>query len=61
MTLKMTEHERFLDAGDDNLCEQCEEEQGRPPHPCPYKEDVNNNNDECNCCDKCERECAMDI
>lgn len=35
---------------------------GEPEHTCPYASDVNNDSDTlCNCCEKCESECAMDI
>jgi hypothetical protein len=31
-------------------------------HSCPYQNDVNNDPDyQCNCCEDCEHECAMDI
>lgn len=32
------------------------------PHTCPYKSDVDNDNETlCTCCAHCEHECAMDI
>lgn len=31
-------------------------------HTCPFKEDVcGNNYEECNCCEECQHQCAMDI
>lgn len=30
-------------------------------HTCPYSEEIHNNTEPCNCCEICERECAMDI
>jgi len=34
----------------------------RPPHPCPYKQDINDDDKTlCECCEVCIRECAMDI
>ena len=35
---------------------------GKPAHQCPYAADVGNNPDyQCNCCDKCRRNCAEDV
>lgn len=32
------------------------------PHPCPYRSDVNNDDDTlCRCCDACRHECAQDV
>lgn len=32
------------------------------PHTCPYKSDVNNDNETlCRCCGSCAHECAMDV
>ena len=33
------------------------------PHPCPYAEEINDNDDPefCTCCADCQHECAMDI
>lgn len=30
-------------------------------HTCPFKLEINGNDDLCNCCDSCRHECAMDI
>ena len=43
------------------LCESCEKHPARPLHTCPYKEEINNLTETCNCCEKCEHECCMDI
>lgn len=44
-------------------CNTCEKEDGAADqHSCPYQEDVQgNDSDYCNCCEDCERECAMAI
>lgn len=35
---------------------------GEDSHPCPYQSDVNNDYEtECNCCGRCQHNCAMDI
>ncbi len=34
---------------------------GLEPHPCPYAQEINNDDRECNCCDGCRHECLMDI
>lgn len=32
------------------------------PHTCPYAEEINEDYESlCNCCEKCEHECVMDI
>jgi len=30
-------------------------------HPCPYQQEINGNDDGCNCCPYCEQQCADDI
>jgi hypothetical protein len=43
-------------------CPHCEKNLATDPHPCPFAQDVNNDNEfECICCDDCTRECAADI
>jgi len=35
---------------------------GKPDHTCPFAEDVHDDDvSQCNCCDSCQHECAMDI
>lgn len=44
------------------ICEGCGgEDSVLPMHTCPYKEELGGGCDECNCCDRCANECAMDI
>lgn len=40
----------------------CENEAAPKMHPCPYNEDINDDDSPvCRCCDDCAHECAMDI
>lgn len=40
----------------------CGEHQQKPPHPCPFKEEIHGDEDAlCTCCEDCAHECAMDI
>ena len=39
----------------------CGERGSDDPHTCPFAEDVHRSSVECNCCDACAAECAMDI
>jgi hypothetical protein len=35
---------------------------GQAEHPCPFKEEINNDSEaRCNCCENCTHECARDI
>lgn len=34
---------------------------GEPSHPCPYKQEINGSEAECNCCNECRRECRYDV
>lgn len=35
---------------------------GESSHTCPFKEEINGDSEtECNCCDDCKHQCAMDI
>jgi hypothetical protein len=34
---------------------------GIPPHTCPYKTEMHNDCEECNCCEKCQTDCQEDI
>lgn len=44
-------------------CEKCESDKGTEEmHSCPYASEINDDYSEsCNCCEKCEHECCMDI
>lgn len=35
--------------------------QAEANHTCPYRLEINDSAEMCNCCDKCRYECAMDI
>lgn len=41
-------------------CQRCECD-AEEEHPCPFDADVYNSETLCNCCEKCQNECAMDI
>jgi len=44
------------------LCESCQVNEGEEYHSCPYAADVLNDfSEDCNCCEDCQFECAMDI
>lgn len=34
---------------------------GEESHPCPYKSEINGDNEECNCCDQCTFNCSQEI
>ena len=31
------------------------------PSPCPYAQDINDDDSPCECCDRCKDDCAMDV
>jgi hypothetical protein len=42
-------------------CDKCDKE-GMVSHSCPYQSDINEDREyQCNCCEDCTNECAMDI
>ena len=45
------------------LCQNCHVNPASELHPCPFQEEVrdNNNPEFCNCCDECTRECLWGI
>ena len=45
-----------------NNCNNCEVNDGKSLHTCPFSEEINNDTQTlCNCCSTCENECCMDI
>lgn len=43
-------------------CAGCGVNEGLPKHPCPYKEDIDGDNETmCNCCDRCIGVCSDEI
>ena len=43
-------------------CKACEKNEGKPLHICPYKAEIECDEETlCNCCDDCAHECADDI
>lgn len=46
----------------DKKCQHCGKAVDGTKHSCPYQSDVNSDSEyQCNCCDDCAYECAMDI
>ena len=48
----------------DRLCgarDGCTKPASDESHPCPYAQEINDDDSECNCCEDCESECADDI
>lgn len=44
------------------VCESCGKKEAQEPHPCPYAQDIHDDNETlCTCCEDCEYECAQDI
>lgn len=45
-----------------NKCHSCDYEGTEQKHSCPFKSEINGNDEDvCNCCDNCQRRCAMEI
>lgn len=43
-------------------CSTCKKHPAEELHTCPYRVDIDNDPDfQCDCCEDCENECAMDI
>lgn len=43
-------------------CPRCEKNHSVEDHSCPYSEEIHGDYDSlCNCCEDCERQCAIDI
>lgn len=40
-------------------CPSCDINDANEPHECPYKSEINGNNDLCRCCDDCKDQCSM--
>ena len=50
------------DAPAPELCSSCCKNEKRDDHTCPYKVEINENEDyKCNCCEECEYNCSQDI
>ncbi len=43
------------------VCSKCGQNPASELHPCPFAEEINDNHEECDCCDECESECADEI
>jgi len=44
---------------DESNCKECKK--NTKSHPCPFAQEINNDDTECNCCEDCTDECSMDI
>ena len=46
-----------------DICESCRKNEGTDKlHSCPFAEEIwDNHSADCNCCDDCSYQCAMDI
>lgn len=55
----------MMDASDEVIKTECffgGEHDACKPHTCPYREEIDNDNETlCNCCDDCKQQCADDI
>ena len=50
-----------LDVQEDK-CPKCKKNPATDSHICPYKQDINDDEETlCTCCDECRQECAWDI
>ena len=45
----------------DEVCQTCEKPVDGSMHTCPYGEEICHSSAECNCCDNCTTNCAMEI
>jgi len=41
------------------MCKKCDE--STEWHTCPYKSEINDNFEECSCCNDCEQNCSDEI
>jgi hypothetical protein len=48
---------------DEKLCPKCKKNPRQEPHSCPYRVEIDDDNDPeyCMCCKECEGECLDDI
>ena len=44
-----------------SLCGNCGQQPANPPQTCPYQSEIEENYEECNCCDACRQQCEEDI
>lgn len=43
-------------------CGRCEKNQSRELHTCPYQIEINDNDKfECDCCEDCTSDCALEV
>jgi len=56
MKVEKEKCQRGID-GDNGKCDN----KAKELHRCPYDEEITGNEELCNCCDDCARECAWEI
>jgi len=39
----------------------CDEQTEADEHPCPFAQEIHDNDEPCTCCEHCTHECAMDV
>ena len=44
-----------------DICQHCGGDNPQAMHECPFGYEMNNCTDLCNCCRRCETQCALDI
>ena len=50
--------EKIIDVNDETKCPSCHENDATAPHTCPFKEEINSDDEVCTCCENCEYNCA---
>lgn len=43
------------------LCSRCGDNYATEPHPCPFAQEINDDDTMCTCCEACTNDCADDI
>lgn len=44
------------------LCDHCQINEAQDPHPCPYRVEIDEDEESlCNCCKECREKCADNI
>lgn len=43
------------------LCPTCKKNPATKPHKCPYKTEIDNNDEKCTCCEDCQHACRDEV
>lgn len=44
------------------MCENCGKNPATEPHPCPFDQEIEGNDDDvCTCCETCQEDCEIDV